>query len=323
MLRIANKNPHNPPNLEEKFMKMAVFRYIPILLYVSAVIGLFLGGTAAVHAAKMRHPFNKVAIILDASGSYRGRQEEALQHALNLLEKKRADTKLSRWDHDLDQFAVISLDAMPEILWLGNAKDLKREGVPNLAARFKARTDYASCSDVAAAFSVAAKFVEGDSLWTRPAIIAYSDLIDEKPTHSLRACQKPQTVPTDFPWAVLQNIAVNVLWLPPDQKFTWQRAANEHGWNDVHLFTVSESSKAEIELAPKTVISRELVKTRTAEKWSSLVDVGSTYISWVAGFLGSAFLWVSGVIGLFIVTALFSRFRKRARRLAAQQSPRV
>ncbi len=276
-----------------------------------------------VQADKARNPINKVAIILDASASYRARQEEALRHALDLLEQKRADTKLSRWDHDVDQIAIISLDAMPDLLWEGTAQDLKREGIQNLAARFKARTDYASCTDVGAAFRVAAKFLEGDPALVRPAIIAYSDLIDEKPAGSLSKCRKLQMVATDFPWDALRNTSVNVLWLPPDQKLVWQRAAHEHGWTEAHLFTVSESAQADIKLAGKAVLSPELVKAHAAEKWSGLWAFVSRSFNKAGTFVGSVFRWLAIGAGLFVGAAVLVRVRKRSRRTAVQQFPRA
>lgn len=197
--------------------------------------------TPPVQAAVARDPVNRVAIILDASGSYRGRQAEALHHALTLLEDKRTHTQLDRWATGGDELAVISLDALPEILWRGNAQDLKREGLEALAARFRARTDYAGCTDVGAAFQVAARFLEGDPAQVHPMVIAYSDLIDEKPASGLGKCRKPERVATDTPWEAFRNTPVNVLWLPPDQKLAWRRAAETHGWTGARLFTVAES----------------------------------------------------------------------------------
>lgn len=90
-------------------------------------------------SAAAPQPVNKIVVMVDASGSYRARQAEAVARAVDLLARV-AETKLRRWDAGADQIAVVSLDALPEVLWQGTLRDLKAVGAEQWKARFQGRT---------------------------------------------------------------------------------------------------------------------------------------------------------------------------------------
>ena len=195
-------------------------------------------------ALAMQQAMNRVVVIIDASGSYRSRVNDAMESTLKLLEGM-AQIKLHRWEGGNDRISVVSLDAMPEVIWEGTLKDLKTAGPEAWRARFQARTDYAQCTDVGAAFRLALQQLEGDSRLVRKYLFVYSDLIDEPPTNSLHTCARPRPIPEDLSWERLSEISVSVFWMPPNQKLLWQRAAIEHGLGaQLRLHTVSESSEA-------------------------------------------------------------------------------
>src|SRR5271157_4434272 len=118
-------------------------------------------------------PQNKVVVMIDGSGSYKSRQEEAVQKAVSLLDSIAA-TKLHRWESATDRITLISLDAMPEVLWEGTLKDLKGVDRTVWKSRFLSRSDYENCTDVVAAFQLAAKKLEGDSRYVSKYLLAFT-----------------------------------------------------------------------------------------------------------------------------------------------------
>ena len=200
-------------------------------------------------------PQNKVVVMIDGSGSYKSRQEEAVQKTISLLDSM-AVTKLHRWEHASDCITLISLDAIPEVLWEGTLRDIK--GVDRAAwkNRFLARSDYQNCTDVVSAFRQAAKKIEGDSRYVSKYVLAFTDLIHQPPTDSLsRAREATNLIPEDFPWQSFKDVSVSVFWVPPDQKFIWSRAANTQGLgSNFSLYTTSESSSVKISPPPRPVL---------------------------------------------------------------------
>jgi hypothetical protein len=278
--------------------------------------GLLLTAPMA-HASQDRQmPVNKVVIILDASASYKNRQADALQHVMTRLEEKLGKTRMGRYDHNLDQIAIISLDAMPEILWQGDLKQLKNRDPRHWPEHFKARVDYASCTDVGAAFRVAARFLAGDPAQFPKTLIAYSDLVDEKPTNALNKCQKPQPVAEDFPWEALKDTQINVLWLPANQKLAWRHALDAHGLSNALLYTESESAVAQIALPEPAERSAEQVDAQHAESRQAVAELG--------GLVTSVVKWVIAIsTGGFLLIGFAAWLKRRRARRMVPQAPRA
>lgn len=202
-------------------------------------------------------PANHVVIVIDGSGSYRARQAEAVERSTALLDKI-AQTKLHRGDPDTDRVTLISLDAIPEVLWHGTLRDLKKIDHAAWAKRFRARTDYAQCTDVSAAFQLATQYLTGDPRWVSQYLFVFSDLIHEPPTTTITKCQvpkRPSLPPADFPWSLLQHVSVAVFWVPPDQKLAWRRVVSEHGLSATFaLYTDAESGAVTITPPPRPTL---------------------------------------------------------------------
>lgn len=248
---------------------------------------------------------NRVVVIVDASGSYRSRVNDAMGSALKLLEGV-AQIKLHRWEGANDRISVVSLDAMPEVIWEGTLKDLKAAGPEAWRARFQARTDYAQCTDIGAAFRLALQQLEGDPRLVSKYLFVYSDLIDEPPMDSLQTCARPRPIPKDVPWEGLKGISVSVFWMPPNQKLLWQRAAAEQGLGtQLRLHTVSESSEA-----PPLPPGPAILKLTEVERDANRQTMKETLWSFGKG-LGM----VGAVIfGLIFLGAGFARTLGRIRR---------
>lgn len=277
---------------------------------------LSMGLAACLPTERRPEPMNRVVVLLDASGSYRARQAEAAERTAILLDAM-AQRTVRRWEKESDRIVLISLDAMPEIIWEGTLHELKSMDHTAWDARFRARTDYARCTDVDAAFRLAAQHLEGDSRSVHKYLIAFTDLIHEPPTESLSICQKP-TKPSgpseDFPWEAFRDVAVSVLWVPPDQKLVWRRAVETQGLTTFALYTTAESKAVTLvpPLAPKLTMTEADRKRDQASLWDGL----SQGVVWIAvtGIGGICFLLACVVgVGWYI--------RRRRRRPQAGPRP--
>jgi hypothetical protein len=237
---------------------------------------------------------NKVVVILDRSGTYAHRLDAAMSRVMTLLETM-GKTKLKRWDRAADTIALISLDAMPEVVWQGSLRDLHALKQDAWTSRLQSRSDYAQCTDVEAAFRLAAQHLTGDPQIVHKYLFVFSDLVAEPPTGSLRTCQAPAipSVPSKtFPWEALGDVQTKVFWVPPDQKLAWSRAAAEQGLQDQFvLYTTSEA--ATVTLDPP---ARPKVKRTEAERQESQQRMKDVAWTWV-GRIGAA---VALLVGLFV-----------------------
>lgn len=256
-------------------------------------------------------PQNKVVIMVDASGSYRARRAEAIDRAAALLEQV-ATSKVRRWEV-ADAIAVVSLDAMPEVIWQGTLRDLKAEGAEQWRRRFAGRTDYAQCTDVGRAFQVALDFLEGEPGYTTKYLFAFSDLLDEPPTKSLRKCRKSVALPPTLAWEAMQDVQVHALWIPADQKLVWKRAAEEHGLSDFHLYTTSESAGVNIVPPPRAKVTEAVRQSNRQENSERFENVKQSF----GTYLFSGLTWLGGTLGVLLLAGLVAGLlRRRARRAA-------
>jgi hypothetical protein len=254
---------------------------------------------------------NHVVVMVDASGSYKSRQSEAIEKAMVILEGL-SKTKLKRWELQSDKIYIVSLDASPDTLWQGSLKDLKDTGPSFWKERFQARTDYASCTDVSGAFRLAARYLEGDSRYVSKYLFVFSDLLHEPPTSNMRTCQSPVKVsPEDFPWASLTDVSVSVFWMPPDQKLLWRRAVQERGLeSNFALYATSDSATATIPTPP-----RPKEKVTDEDRKAQRVKI--------VGGAKSIFVWFFGIIGAIFLLGVLSLLFQRYRNRSGAQSTRV
>lgn len=235
---------------------------------------------ASAHSAFAEDPqlSTRVVVLIDGSGSYSARQANAIERAVSLLDGIAARTtekrRIHRWAKAPpppdDRIAIISLDALPGVLWTGSFDELKAANRSDWTKRFKSRSDFASCTDVAAGFNLAGRYLDGDPRFTDKYLLAFTDLVDEPPTTSIKSCHSnghPSLPPADFPWDRLKDVSVTVLWVPAEQVLAWRRAVTKQGLEaNFNLFTDSES--AEVAIAPPAKPQRpalEVERAATAE----------------------------------------------------------
>jgi hypothetical protein len=270
-------------------------------VFLASALSLCIAGCAI--GNKQPEPFNQIVIMIDSSGSYRSRQVEAVAKAAALLESM-GQTKVRRWEETTDQITLISLDAVPEVIWQGSLVELKKLNPSDWVKRFNARTDYAACTDVAAAFRLADSYLNGDPLYVDKYLFAFSDLIAEPPTSSIRTCQRPahpSLPPDDFAWDALHNVSVSIFWVPPDQKLAWQRAVAGHGLSTTFsLYTTSESSQVKIQPPPRAAF-KESDEERAAKR--------DNLLSWT----GKVFIMLVILLVALVISIILFRLRRRVR----------
>lgn len=283
---------------------------------LALIISLNLAFAGCSSGEKRPDPINEVVIILDGSVTYKTRRTEAIAKISALLDSL-AQAKVSRWEPSKDQIKIITVDAVPEVIWQGSIRDLKAMKQSEWAERFKARTDYEQCTDVEAAFKLAASNLQGDPQYVNKYLFAFTDLIHEPPTTSIRACRlptKPSLPAEDFPWGELQDVSVSIFWVPPDQKLAWQRAVAEHRLgSSFALYTTSESSQVKITPPPKPtrkVTDEERAAERAADREGYTQGIYS-FLKWAGIILG---LIVALVVGFIVVGRSLGRRRSQAAR---------
>lgn len=246
--------------------------------------------------------FNRIVVMIDASGSYHGQQVAALQRTEALLSELAA-RRVRRWEH-ADEVVVISLDAMPEVIWRGSAKEIGGMGEAAWARRFRARTDYAACTDVGAGFNLAGRLLTAEPRPTEKYLVVFSDLKDEPPASSPRVCRpvkSPSLPPQDMPWDALADTSVTVLWMPAEQKLAWKQAVTKAGLADNFAFySISESRVAPLNPPPPAV--RKISEAEKLQVKTSVAETGSGLLK-LAGYFGLGLLFivvlmtVAGVLG--------------------------
>lgn len=229
-------------------------------LAAASAMATVLALAAPAHAAYV-DPFNRVTILIDASGSYRNRQAEAVSKTAGLL-KGLAEQEHKRWEK-ADEVIIISLDAAPEVIWRGAPAALAAVDRDEWVARFKGRSDYAACTDVAAGLNLAAKELNAGGAATNRYLFVFSDLLDERPIRGVSACAAPRATPgDDVDWEALKPLSISVFWLPVNQKMAWDAALKAHGHTTYRLHSISESAVNAIDI-PKPAV-HEVTETERA-----------------------------------------------------------
>ena len=112
----------------------------------------------------------------------------------------------------------------------------------------------------------------------------------EPPTDSIRHCQpaqNPFSPPSDFPWESLQGVAVNIFWVPIDQKYAWIQSIEEHGLGDTFaLFTSAESAVVPVLPPHPAMLSDEIQETQREETRQTVRNFGLKFIRIVGLVVG-------------------------------------
>ena len=254
---------------------------------------------ACTGAPAVDDPSLRVAVVIDGSLTFDRQRDAAVGRAIELLERMAA-TKLHRWESGTEHLTLISLDALPDIIWQGSLRELKELDHDEWTRRFDARSDFVHCTDVVAAFDLAAEALAEGAGLVGKYVFAFSDLIHEPPTTSVRSCAASlRAPPAGFPWDEFGDVSVSAYWLPADQVLAWRRAADRLAPDAAFKFySVSESTAV-----PLPALSRPVVELSEAEMAADRARYLARFrrgIAWVAGVL-------VGLVALAVVLGFVSR----------------
>jgi len=266
---------------------------------ITLIILLFMASSMPdkCHAAKRVRAFNRIVIVLDASGSYKTRRLEALDKASELINK--VSSAKSKKHEGKDQIVIITLDSSPEVIWEGAKDELTEENKKYLIERFEARKDYEACTDVEGGLQLAAEVFSRDPAPEFKYMFVFSDLIHEPSNGSANACVpavKPSVPSAEFPWDSFSDVNASVLWMPINQKLAWKRAAKEAGFeSSFRLYSESESGTIRI-TAPK-----KAKHTMTDDEKSSAKEKAGGFFS---GIIKIIIVVIASVIALIALVGI-------------------
>lgn len=270
------------------------------------------GFVSPVGAAENLH--NRIVIIVDASGSFRGRAPEAVEQIVRLFNELTERRERRSRGKGADEIYVIAIDSSPDIIMQGDLAMLRGIDRRGWIQRFEARKGFGACTDVAAAFELATAILARQPDVVGKYLFSFSDLVHEpmiqvesgRKKKSAQACEKPRKdPPEDFPWAALREIDAQVLlaWLPVAQVMRWKPAVAEQGLSDrVQFFSEAEAAVVKIDPPPKAKrVTREgdLAETRAA--------IGDGMV----GILTNLGIGILALTALAAVAGLWRRFSRR------------
>jgi len=257
-------------------------------------------------------------VMIDRSRSFNSRQQDAIDKSLKYLDEI-ASRKLGRWQGKADKIVLISIDAIPAVLWEGTLQDFQKVPKEDWTQRFAARSDFEKCTDITTAFKLAgARFSAADAASTSKFLVVFSDLISEPPLNSASTCAKAHPAPTeDFPWQSLSDLSLTVFWLPINQQLVWQRAVNDRGLaSHVALYSDSESGVKSLAAPPAAELKMsESERLREKEKIASQIKTVLLIVFTVAGLL------VVATLGMVFYARSRGARRRSALRRNSQASP--
>lgn len=272
---------------------------------VALVIGLHFVSLSPVWGMNNEEPINKIVVIVDCSGSFKSQHQKAVEQTKQLLEGL-SQTKLQRWESESDMVNLISLDALPQVVWKGSIKSLKTSKIQDIAKLFSARKEFSSCTDVLGAFQLAFRNLEGDPHYVSKYLFVFSDLIHEGPTKSVSDCGFPVYVQgSDFPWQSFQDVSTTVFWMPANQQLIWKKAVANSGLEDRFImYSTGFSEKIQIVLPPRP--EEKISEQEKAVKQQEMKEKFFGFGKW-AGIILLAFFGFVVLLGLVSVI-----FRKRS-----------
>ena len=292
---------------------MKNFQFIHV---VALVMGLHLVSLSPVWGMESEDPINKIVVIVDCSGSFKSQHQKAVEQTKQLLEKL-CQTKLKRWEGESDMVNLISLDALPQVVWKGSIKALKASNIRDIAKLFSARKEFSSCTDVPGAFQLAFQNLEGDPHYVSKYLFVFSDLIHEGPTKSVSDCGRPVYVQgSDFPWQSFQDVSTTVFWMPANQQLIWKKAVASYGLEDRFIMYSSGFSE-NIPIVPPPRPKEKISEQERAVKQHEMKETLYSFGKW-AGIILMVFLGAVVVLGLIAVI-----FRKRSPRPMSPRTGRI
>lgn len=262
-------------------------------------------------AAVKAKPFNRVVVVIDSSGTFKGYQFEAIDKVKGLLDKM-AEQKERRYQVP-DEIYIISLDAVPAVIWFGKRPQLEDLTTERLSELFAKRSLYQHCTDVAKAFNLASHKLNREPMPASKYLFVFSDLIDEPPVSRTR-CEppsKPSLPPVDINWNSLADASIGVYWAPDDQIVAWENTLADQGIN-IKFYNDAEAHN--IELPPPPKARFKMSEEERKEKIENIKEIGGGVLGLIRGVFKYAFIFIGGLTGL----SLINRYKGNLRAILSQ-----
>ena len=280
-------------------MKMHIAATVcKVALLVAWLASMVLFQPCLAEASGSSKPFNRVVIGVDTSGSYKSRIAEAMAKVTALLDEM-AKRRVKRWETS-DQVILISLDAIPEVVWEGPASELSRVDPATWAKRFKGRSDYSACTDVERFLNLSASKLSAEPAPAEKYLIVFSDLKAEPPLDSPRKCSKPvpaAQVAKAIDWDQFSDVSISVFWMPIAMKYAWGKALADQGVNsEIKLYSESESGIQSLN-APKAA-TRKVSEGERERVKGQVVIAGTAFVTYLAYAMGLLIAGTAIVFGL-------------------------
>lgn len=263
--------------------------------------------TGSTSSASEGSPFSRVVIILDASGTFRGRISEALlkvQELVAALESQRT----TRRDTP-DEIYILRLDGAPKVIWAGNRLQLDQLTPEMLQAAFGPAT-IPDCTDVGAAFNLAQFKLDAAPAPMGKYIFAFSDLLDEPVSSGGRKCvplARPSLPPRSVDWKRLSDVSILGLWVDDREIRAWSETLGIP--KNIKLLDEAQSRNSTVAAIPKA--TRKLTESDLAIAKQS---VASTL--WNAGVVILALGATVIVVGMLGTRAARARKRRQPAQIA-------
>jgi hypothetical protein len=223
--------------------------------------------------------FNRTVVVLDLSGSFTSRFEEAIEKMRSYLEAIAAHRD-RRWEIP-DEVYLIALDGQPEVIWRGTRPQLHALDVETLRALIQPRKRHAACTDVTAALNLAAWKLTRAPVPLGKHLLVFSDLVDDAPpavrgTGHCQGGRRPSGPPTGIEWRQFSGVNMLAFWMDDRDVRLWEPVLAEAGVV-VRFFDEAEARSAE--LVPPSRPAAPVSTEGDAQKLALLRSLGA-YLGW-------------------------------------------
>lgn len=219
--------------------------------------------------------------VVDPTFTNRAHLDEALA-AVSAYAEKAVARPVARWEdaEDLERIVVAVADASPEVVFAGDARAWQSVDRGGLAGRIRARREYARCTDLDRAFSLAARSVAGARVRR---IVAFTDLVHEPPDRSVSRCRAAASVSSTFPWSALEGVDVDVYWAPAAQVLAWRREAEARGAATFRVHTEQDAPNVapadQVTSAAPTAAERKDAAQRAERLGGAITSLAKTALA--------------------------------------------
>lgn len=290
-------------------------------LWVPIVLLLVLLASGNPAAVENREPqaFNRIVVVLDFSGSFAKRFNEALAQVQGYLDAV-ASRRDRRW-HLPDEVYIIALDSAPQVIWHGKraqVRELKADTLITLAAQ---RRHLAECTDLSNALDLAVWKLHRPPVPLGKHLLVFSDLVDDPPPRKpgTGRCQggiRPSPPPENFDWNAFKDVKILGFWAHDDEIRLWQPVLDNAGVA-ARLWDEAEARNAELTPPerPVAVASPEEDARKLRSAW-----MFGKYLVWGLGGLVALLLLPLG--GAWIMKGTRSRRQRTGGNSPASRVPR-